>query len=245
MARPPRLQSVSGYYHVILRGNNKQILFESRKDARVFLFLLKKYKAITPLNLLAYCLMDNHVHLLIHDDKQNLTGYMRRVEISYARYFQETHTHIGHLFQDRFRSIEISDERQLLAAYRYILLNPEKAGLAGATEYRWNSFHDYDKTDGISSPGIIKDLIGSKDSLRSFLYSDYGTEYFAVSGKRINDADAITILKTLSGLTDVFELNGLNPQTRNRILREALKRGISIRQLSRITGVGKGVIQKL
>ena len=238
MARPPRLQSVSGYYHVILRGNNKQILFESRKDARVFLFLLKKYKAITPLNLLAYCLMDNHVHLLVHDDKQNLTGYMRRVEISYARYFQETHAHIGHLFQDRFRSIEISDERQLLAAYRYILLNPEKAGIASATEYRWNSFNDYDKEDAVSSPGIIRELIGSKDSLRSFLYSDHDVDY-------INDADAITIIKTLSGLTDVFELNGLNPQARNRILREALKKGISIRQLSRITGVGKGIIQKL
>ena len=245
MSRQPRSQSISGYYHVILRGNNRQILFENRKDAHVFLALLKKYRVITSIDLLAYCLMDNHVHLLICDKDDCMSDFMHRVEVAYTLYFRESHEYTGHLFQGRYKSIAIVDERQLVAAFRYILLNPEKAGIASATEYRWNSYHEYDKTDAISSPGIIRKMIGNKDSLTSFLYSDYDAEYYATSGKRINDADAITILKKLSGLTDVFELSGLNPQTRNRILRDALKRGVSIRQLSRITGVGKGVIQKL
>ena len=139
MPRTARIPSASGCYHVVLRGIGKQILFEEDEDYRRFLHTLERYLRDEKADIYAYCLMENHVHLLLHADS-GLDRLMKRIGTSYAYYFNEKYSRSGHLFQDRFSSEPVEDEAYLLAVVRYIHNNPQKAGICRkitATVYRF------------------------------------------------------------------------------------------------------------
>ena len=129
MARKLREESPTGYYHVMTRGINKQLIFKDEKDRIKYLVSiinsLEKYKV----KIICYCLMPNHTHLVIYDKNKMLSKFMHSLNVRYSIYFNKKYERIGSLFQDRFRSECIKDERQLLAAYRYVLNNPTKAGI--------------------------------------------------------------------------------------------------------------------
>ena len=114
MPRTARQFSHSGYMHVIIRGNGKQILFEDYEDHYFFLSILKRYCEETEVRILAYCLMENHVHLLVHDLEGNTSQMMKKIGVSYSGYYNRKYERTGHLFQDRFRSELIEDEAYLL-----------------------------------------------------------------------------------------------------------------------------------
>lgn len=132
MSREVRKYSESGYYHVMIRGVNKQIIFESDTDKTFFIDSLMIAKAKYEIKVIAYCLMENHVHLLIKDNIGDLSKFMQSLNTRYAIYFNLKYCRMGPLFQDRFKSEIINDDRRLLAAYRYILNNPYKAGICYA-----------------------------------------------------------------------------------------------------------------
>lgn len=104
MPRSARLKSESGMYHIIMRGINRQILFWDEKDFIRFIQTLEKYKNICEFNLYAYCLMDNHLHLLLREGKEPLETVMRRICGSYVFWYNKKYDRIGYLFQDRFKS---------------------------------------------------------------------------------------------------------------------------------------------
>ena len=109
MPRRARTISNSGYYHVVMRGIGKQILFEERADYLRFLETLERYLSEEPFDVLAYCLMENHVHLLLHT-QSGLERIMKRIAGSYAYYFNNKYERSGHLFQDRFSSEPIDSD---------------------------------------------------------------------------------------------------------------------------------------
>ena len=129
MVRKIRKISQTGYYHVMSRGNNKQIIFRDESDRLKYLSCIKDALKKHNLKLICYCLMSNHTHLVIYDKENQLSLFMLTLNSKYASYFNKKYERVGYLFQDRFRSECIGDERQLLAAYRYVLNNPYKAGL--------------------------------------------------------------------------------------------------------------------
>lgn len=124
-----RLTAEPGFYHVTLRGNGKQIIFEDDADRQRFLMLMSERFADAGLGVLAWCLMDNHIHLLLRDDRGALSSAMRGVASMYARYFNTKTGHRGHVFQGRFQSRAVEDESYLLEAIRYVLNNPAAAGI--------------------------------------------------------------------------------------------------------------------
>lgn len=144
MPRHQRVLSETGIYHVMMRGNERRKLFQDEEDKQAFLDTLFVKKEDKGFLVYAYCLMDNHVHLLVKEGSESLATMMKRINTSYAYYFNQKNHRVGHLFQDRFKSEPIEDERYLLAVIRYIHNNPVKAGIVQNPEqYKWSSYNSY------------------------------------------------------------------------------------------------------
>ncbi len=140
MPRIARLKTESGYYHIMKRGNERRNIFTEDDDRRHYLSLLSRQVQKGNIEVLAYCLMDNHVHLLLKDPEEGLIAAMRSIGTAYAVYFNEKYCRSGHLFQNRYKSEPIDDESYLFAALRYIHQNPVKAGMCqSAAAYQWSS----------------------------------------------------------------------------------------------------------
>ncbi len=147
MPRQMRQRSSTGIYHVMTRGNGGQTLFEHEEDNKKFLEILyqTKEKLDYEIDLYAYCLMGNHIHLLIKENNAEIDNFMRRSMAHYAQYVNWKYQRKGHVFQDRFKSEVVENEKYLLTVFRYILQNPVKAGLSpSAFDYPWNSWNAYE-----------------------------------------------------------------------------------------------------
>lgn len=130
MGRTPREESKTGLYHVANRGNNKKTLFHSSADFQKYLKLVATYLQKIPVKLHHYCLMPNHVHMLLWaKTHKELSLFMRNIQRIYNKAYSETHGYVGQLYQGRFRSFSIEHESYLLECGRYIERNPVRAGL--------------------------------------------------------------------------------------------------------------------
>lgn len=143
MPRKPRSKSPTGFFHVTLRGNGGQLLFDDAEDRIAMLQILDAILPKHNIELIAWCLMGNHIHLLIDDPDDHKSDAMHAVAVSYAGRYNARTGHIGHVFQERFWDSPIKSEVYLLEAIRYIHLNPQKAGLAAYDEYPWSSHREY------------------------------------------------------------------------------------------------------
>lgn len=109
MPRQARKKSASGIYHIVLRGINQQVIFEDEEDNNKFIETIKTYKAISGYKIYAYCLMSNHVHLLLKVEKEDLDLIIKRIAGSYVYWYNWKYHRRGHLFQDRFKSEPVED----------------------------------------------------------------------------------------------------------------------------------------
>ena len=114
MPRKARVKSKTGIYHMILRGVNRQVIFESKEDGEKFLDTLKECKKKSGYELYGYCLMNNHIHLLIKENQEDLGTIMKRIGASYVYWYNWKYERVGHLFQDRYKSEVVEDEKYLL-----------------------------------------------------------------------------------------------------------------------------------
>lgn len=144
MSTPTRAWFPGASYHITNRGNHKETIFLDNEDYRTYLSIIKNtlefYKELN-YKLICYCLMSNHVHLLLKTDSQEPSFFMRRINSLYAKYFNEKYDYVGHLFQERYFSNIITSEFELLEISRYIHLNPVKANIVKSpTDYKWSSY---------------------------------------------------------------------------------------------------------
>lgn len=244
MPRKPRIQSGSGYYHVVARGIGKQILFEGPEDYERYLSTLRRFVREGSLELIAYCLMDNHVHLLLHVES-GLDRTMKQIAVSYAYYFNMKYERTGHLFQDRYLSEPVDDERYLLAAVRYIHNNPQKAGFCHHDKYRWSSWQEYVGEKDMVSTELVLELVGGVERFIHFSEGDSPEEHLEVSsGRRLSDEQAVCIIRDELHLKSGTQLQAMNRNDRDKALRLLKSRGLSVRQIERLTGINRGVVQK-
>jgi REP element-mobilizing transposase RayT len=144
MPRQRRKLSKTGTYHIMLRGNERKSIFPEEEDYRKFLQILAIKKRDDSFLLYAYCLMSNHLHLLIREKKQNISQIMKRINIAYAYYFNKKYNRVGHVFQDRFKSESVEEESYLLSVIRYIHNNPLNAKMVkDPILYPWSSSNCY------------------------------------------------------------------------------------------------------
>lgn len=243
MPRAARNIYEEGYRHVIVRGIGKQILFEDDNDYRFFLKLLERYSRETAVDICAYCLMENHVHLLVHDKSTDTAVFMKKIGVSYSAYFNKKYERTGHLFQDRYKCENIADDRGYLTVLRYILRNPEKAGFCKTAEYRWSSFNSFGDNRSFLEQSLTWSLIESTASFRDYMVRDNTDSCMEPDG-RMDDGLARKMIKDKLGISSGTVLQSYGKEERNKALKELKSIGLSIRQIERLTGINRGVIQR-
>jgi REP element-mobilizing transposase RayT len=130
MARPLRIEFPGAVYHVTARGDRREPIFEHYDDRLLFLDLLAKEVAQQHWLVYAFCLLDNHYHLLLETPEPNLVKGMRRLNGVYTQAFNRRHDRVGHVLQGRYKSILVDKDTHLLELTRYVVLNPVRAGMA-------------------------------------------------------------------------------------------------------------------
>lgn len=180
MARKPRLVVDDGYYHITQRGNDKRKVFRGDSDYSYFYDLLKRYLGMYQSFLYHYCLMSNHVHLLIKVVKaEELSKLMQGINLSYTLYYKSKYKFTGSLWQGRYKSIVIDKDEYLMECGRYIERNPVRAGIVKSPgEYVFSSYKFYssDQKSGIITEDILYEGLGSNRHERQSKYRDYVSE---------------------------------------------------------------------
>ena len=139
----PRVKSATGIYHIMVRGIDKRNIFIDDQDRAKFLEKVFKAKKTAGFELYGYCLMDNHVHLLMKE-KEDIGTSMKRITVGYVQWHNIKHERTGHLFQNRYRSEPVQSESYLLNVLRYIHQNPVKANIINSPgAYEWSSYNQY------------------------------------------------------------------------------------------------------
>ena len=244
MPRHARTKSISGYMHVIVRGIGKQLLFEDDFDYGYYLKKLDIYCKDTGVKVCAYCLMDNHVHLLLRGEAESITLLMKKIGVSYSWYYNKKYDRVGHLFQDRYKSEPVDTEKYLLTVFRYILKNPQKAGMCSAAQYEWNSYRYYDKPLPFMDLKAIHSILGGFEQYREFIEEEDEDIGLECSETRHSDTWAKEEITRCLGITSGTVLQKYSKQERDDALVKLKKRGLSVRQISRLTGIGRNIVQK-
>ena len=144
MPRQARKISPTGYYHIMLRSNNKEKIFKKEAQKGILIKSLKVIAAEQEVSFVAYCFMDNHIHLVLKGDLDDISITLRRVNIKYAMNFNKKNDRVGHVFQDRYKSEIIIDDKYLLQVVRYVHNNPVKAKMVASPDlYKWSSYNEY------------------------------------------------------------------------------------------------------
>jgi len=186
MPRIARVKEEFSTYHIIVRGNERRNIFFDDADREMYIDILNRMKNKYNFKLYSYCLMDNHVHLVINDNGNDISQIMKSISISYVILINRKYQRTGHLFQDRFKSRLIDSEEYLLEVSKYIHNNPVKIGISARPEdYRWSSYTiiirgagDEGLVDGSKILGIIskKKEYAIKEYKRYVNKQEYDTE---------------------------------------------------------------------
>ena len=248
MPRQARKKAESGIYRIMLRGINQQQIFEDDEDRERFLEILKKTREKDGFDLIAWCLMPNHVHLLIHENYVKLETIFRRIGSSYVYWYNGKYERTGHLFQDRFKSEPVEDDAYFLSVIRYIHRNPVKAALCEKPEeYAYSSLKNYFEKDGLHDSQMVLEMMDEEEFLAwNAQAADESCMDMSDQPRRhLTDSRAWELIQRSSGCENAAEFQSLEKDKRDAALRKALKGGVSIRQASRLTGISIGLIRKI
>lgn len=231
----------------MLRGINQQQIFEDSKDYDKFLHTLKECKEICEYKLYAYCLMGNHIHLLMREGQEPLEQVFKRICGRFVYWYNIKYQRVGHLFQDRFKSEPVETEQYFITVLRYIHQNPTKAGLCKQVdEYAYSSYSEY-----IGKGELVdRDYVLQQVTLDEFI--GLNNENVDVSCldvpdkviRRVTDEQARALIEKVAKCDNASDFQSLDLIARNKCLQKLREEGVSIRQLSRLTGVSYSVVRK-
>jgi putative transposase len=187
--RRPRLEIQGGLYHIITRGNNRRLIFGSDDDYRKFLLQLADQKAKVPFYLYAYCLMPNHIHLLVERRRDSISRFMQRLLTSYSQYHNRKYNKSGHLLQGRYKSILCQSDQYLAELVRYIHLNPVRARMVRrAQDFRYSSHRAYLGLDE-SSPVDCEPLLRHFGATKKIARERFGL--FVRAGRKLGHREEL------------------------------------------------------
>ncbi|RDI39180.1 transposase [Falsibacillus pallidus] len=251
MPRRARSKSSTAIYHLIMRGVNCQSIFEDDEDRTRFLETISRFKRNNSFQLYSYCLMNNHVHLLMKEGADSISTVVQKISSSYVYFYNEKYERSGHLFQERFKSEDINNMRYFLTVLRYIHQNPLRAGLSiSVFDSPWTSIHEYEKKYSFVDTEFPLSLFSSNKKKAYELFQQHMqtlTDDECLDYRirmRLTDNDLREHMLAY-GIRSGSDLQKLELTQRNTIL-SRLKQieGVSIRQLARITGISKSVIHR-
>ena len=245
MPRRAREKSGSGIYHIMLRGINRQRIFEDDEDRKCFINTLQRYKEKSGYTVYAYCLMDNHVHLLMKEGEEQLGKVFKRIAGSYVYWYNWKYGRSGHLFQDRFKSEPVEDDAYFVIVLRYIHQNPVKAGICREVgDYEYSSFNEYITRSIYVDTSFALSLLPKKEFLKFHSAENDDTCLELEDSFRLTDREAKGIIANLTNCSNSAEFQGLDKGTRNLYIPQLYSLGLSIRQITRLTGISKKIVEQ-
>ncbi len=192
MPRRPRIE-IAGYYHIINRGVEQRVIFKEPCDYEYFEELMCFYMKSYGITLHNYCLMSNHYHLLIEISTDNLSKFMRQLNMNYAIYFNKKYKRVGHLWQGRFKSWFVTDEAYLYTLMLYIEQNPLKANMVKTLKaYPYSSYHHFLQKE---IPECLQD---------SWIVQNHGSDHDAIQVMLNNKVDT-SVLQELKKASSLVE----------------------------------------
>ena len=273
MAREARLLGTSGYMHIYSRGVNKQDIFYKARDYRFFLETLSDLSQEMGFDVIAYCLMPNHYHLVIYDADRRFSTIVKRLSISYSMHFNICYSRTGPLFQGRFGGKPIEDLRYLLTVVRYVHMNPQRAGICRMSDYKWSSYTEYlhSCVSGTADPGTVGsgtvnsrivdsgqnahgkvgicnvdtvlNLFGGVKEFEDFHTIEDFDSHRELEGSELSDEDAIKIVCDVIQEDNPAAISNYSKKLRDNAIREIRELGVRNKQLSRVTGLSIYVVQ--
>ena len=273
MPRKPRDKSPQDLYHIVFRGTNKQVLFESKYDYMKFLEYMQNAKNLIKFEIHAYCLMSNHIHMLVRIPYEDLSKIGQSINAPYAHFYNMKYCRTGHLFENRFGSIPILTIQQYRNTIRYIHQNPVHAALISnqnVHKYPWSSMKEFkeyamsnysDKVTYLCNPNVVAETFVSSESVEKYdceakfnklsKFFSFHTEVsdecaYEHDSHRLTDQEAAEILKLNFGhkIEFIKDLQKMDVKSRNELILEIKKLKLSITQISRLTGIGRNIIQR-
>jgi REP element-mobilizing transposase RayT len=241
----------------MLRGINRQRIFEEVGDYQRFLELVLEAKEYADCSLLAYCLMDNHIHLLLAEgdkgveergDKQRaLSRFFSHLATRYAQWFNKKYQRSGHLFQNRYRSEAVQDDAYLLTVISYIHQNPVKAGLCDKPQdYRWSSRHHLGSSGTLVDEERLSEYVCIDDIMANDATDAESVMDQERRGRRprFSESVAAALISEMSGTRTTTEFLALPPDAQRQTVQSLRVYRMPIRQIARMTGLGKGIVER-
>lgn len=236
----------------MIRGNERKNIFIDDKDKLRFMETINQMKDGQRFKLHAFCLMDNHVHLLISEGTEDIARVIKRIAVSYVFYFNKKYKRVGHLFQDRFKSESVEEDNYILSLARYIHQNPVKAGMVkNPGDYQWSSYNGYIDKNSYICEALDKEMIMdmfseereiAKSRFVKYMNEDSTDEFIDLKGKieTVDEEEAHVILENL--LND-RKIENEMPDDLIREFKELT--GLSNRKVAEITKINKEKINKI
>ena len=248
MTRTARRRGASDIYHVMARGVSRSSIFEDDADRERFLGELRRQVSDAGASIYAWCLMDNHYHLLIRLELSSLSAMMKAVNSSYAVYFNSRHDRVGHLFQGRFKSEPVDTEEYFFVVLRYIHQNPVKEGMTRTCEYRWSSYGEYLGEKDLAETELALGMFGSRQSFIDFHKTlDLTATCCDIDRARrlLSEEEARNVAAAVLGDIHLESIVGLERSARNDAIRKLRNAHLSVRQIERLTGVSRGIVARV
>jgi Transposase and inactivated derivatives len=230
----------------MLRGINRQEIFLDDEDCVKYLQCVRETKEISNFVLYAYCLMGNHIHLLLKEGGEPADQIFKRIGARYVYWYNWKYERSGHLFQDRYKSEPIDDEAYFLAALRYIYQNPVKAGLCKTPgEYPWSSYPGSGKNNRLADQEQVFKMI-PEEQFGEFMEKPAEGAFIDIAAeKRITDRKAIELIKEICENRSISGMQVLQPDKQAAFIEKLYDNGCSIRQMARLTGITKARIERM
>ncbi len=251
MPRRPRIE-IAGYYHIINRGVEQRVIFKEADDYEYFEELMCFYMKSYGITLHNYCLMGNHYHLLIETSTDNLSKFMRQLNMNYAIYFNKKYKRVGHLWQGRFKSWFVTDEAYLYTLMLYIEQNPLKAKMVkNLEEYPYSSYHYFLKKEipeCLQQAWIVQNHGSDSEAIQAMLNSDVDTSVL----QELKKASSLIEASNVDKKPDVKKLEKMlldkDMKERNKQIIKAYEKGYSQHMIAKVLGISQpavyGVIKR-
>ena len=248
VARPLRIEYDGALYHVTSRGNERKSIFKDATDRETFLSILSQVNERFHWLCHAYCLMDNHYHLVVETPDGNLSKGMRQLNGVYTQAFNRRHRRVGHLFQGRFKGILVQKDSHFLEVCRYVVLNPVRArAVTNPKDWAWSS---YRATAGLGKTPrclIADEILGQFGQRRAYCQEKY-REYVreGITGATIWDRLEAQSLLGLEGFADALHGHVTGKETVREIPKgQRLLGRASLKKLFDGAGKGKAIRDRL
>lgn len=256
MPRNLRIFCNSKIYHIILKGIDNQDIFYDNQDRYVFLENIKKSQKKYTYNVLAYCLMNNHVHMVIQVENDLLSKAIQSLTIRYVYYFNKKYDREGPFVRNRFKSKIIENLSYFLKVCRYVHRNPEKANINKTEKYKWSSYNDYISGEGITKTKILLNYFNNnindfvKFTLQKESLEEVSNEADFELISKLTDEQLIKIIKERFSLTSFEDvpkfIKGYSKEEKEKIIKNIDNIvGTNPRQMARVIGINRKLIYKI